>query len=129
MKIVDVNIVIHLFIEGTHSVVSKRLFNDDSNWVLPNIWFHEINNVLSTFVKQGGMPLTNAVDILKHSWSIFGESTFKVKMDDALINSVQYKISGYDAEYITLAQYYESKLVTLDKKLWSHIPRWAKLLE
>jgi len=129
MKVVDVNIVIHLFIDGTHSIDSRQLFQDDSNWILPNIWIHEMNNVLSTFVKQGGMPLTDAVGILKLSWRVFGKSTVKIKMDDALINSVQFKISGYDAEYITLAQYQDLPLITLDKKLCNLLPKWTELLQ
>ena len=128
MIAVDVNIVVHLFIEGSHSTESQSLFKKDSHWILPDIWIHEMTNVLSTYVKHGGMSLENGIKILNDALNYFADSTFSLSMAEVLSLSVNYNISGYDAAYIVLAKYNKIPLLTLDKKLSGLVPEYTRLL-
>ncbi len=128
MIVVDVNIIIHLFISGSHSKKARALYNSDPYWHVPDLWIHEMTNVISTYVKHGGMDMSDAKKILNNAFEYFGENTYTIPSQDVLALSVKYKISGYDATYIVLAAANEVPLVTLDKKLVAKVPDLTKML-
>ena len=63
MKAVDINIVVNLFIKGTHSVAAGKLFSSDGHWILPDLWVHDMTNVVATYIKQSGMALDDGEKI------------------------------------------------------------------
>ena len=127
MKAVDVNIVIYLFIQGRHSDSAGHLFDRDANWILPDLWIHEMTNVISTYIKQDGMNINNGEKILKAAYQYFGKTTYSLPMADVLHNSVKYNISCYDSAYITLAIAHDLPLITMDKKLAKKVPEFTEL--
>ena len=76
----DVNIVVYLFIQGRHSDSAGHLFDRDANWILPDLWIHEMTNVVSTYIKQDGMSTNNGEKILKSPRS--DEKTLKSPRSD-----------------------------------------------
>ena len=128
MIVVDVNIIVNLFIEGDHSTAAADLYEQDDQWYCPDIWIHEITNVISTYVKHGGLPPKKADQILNNAMAYFLDNTFSMPMTDVLKCSLKYNISAYDAEYIVLANINKTRLVTVDKKLNKAIPQRARLL-
>lgn len=87
-----------------------------------------MTNVLSTYVKHGGMALKGGIEILNDALNYFRESTYTLPMPDVLSISVNYKISGYDAAVIALAKSNKIPLITLDKKLSRLVPEYTQLL-
>ena len=128
MIVVDVNIIVHLFISGSHSQKAKNLYNADPEWRVPDLWIHEMTNVLSSYVKHGGVNLSKAKSILSNVYDYFGENTYSMNSQNVLEISVEYNISGYDATYISLAVANDVSLFTLDKKLAAKVPGIAKTL-
>ena len=97
MKVVDVNIVVNLFIKGTHSVAAGKLFSSDRHWILPDLWGHDMTNVVATYVKQSGMALDDGEIFLDSACQYFLETTYSLPMTVVLKTSIEYDISGYDA--------------------------------
>ncbi|MBC8322468.1 MAG: type II toxin-antitoxin system VapC family toxin [Candidatus Marinimicrobia bacterium] len=128
MIVVDVNIIVNLFIDGEHSPAATDLFEQDDQWYCPDIWLHEITNVMSTYVKHGGLSIKKADQILNNAIAYFLDSTFSMPMTDVLKCSIKYNISAYDAEYIVLAKINNTQLVTVDKRLNKAIPQLTRLL-
>ena len=128
MKAVDINIVINLFIEGTHSDATGKLFSSDRHWILPDLWIHEMTNVVATYVKQSGIALDDGEKILESACQYFLETTYSLPMTVVLKTSIEYDISGYDAAYIALARNNKVPLITLDKKLANKVPEFTEIL-
>ncbi len=128
MIVVDVNIIVNLFIDGDHSNAAADLFEQDDQWYFPDIWLHETTNVISTYVKYGGLSIKKADQILNNAMAYFLNTTYSMPMTDVLKCSIKYNISAYDAEYIVLAKINNTQLVTVDKKLNKAIPQLTRLL-
>jgi len=128
MIVADVNIVVNLFLEGNHSEKAGALYENDPNWVLPDIWIHEMTNVLSTYVKHGGLDRSMSMELLNSSLDYFLPATVSLPMDGVLACSLDYNISAYDAEYIYLAREKNIPLITVDKRLIRSIPDHTKSL-
>jgi predicted nucleic acid-binding protein len=128
MIVVDVNIIVNLFIEGEHTSAAVELYKQDDQWHCPDIWLHELTNVMSTYVKYGGLSPKKADQILNNAMAYFLDTTFSIPMSDVLKYSLKYNISAYDAEYIVLAKSKNARLVTVDKKLNKLIPQLTRLL-
>ncbi len=129
MIVVDVNILIHLFLNGSHTKNAQALYKRDPHWIAPDLWIHEMTNVISTYVKHGGMDLPAGKDILSCAFDYFGDNTFTVPSQDVLSISVEKNISGYDAAYIALAVANKVPLITLDKKLIKQVPEYTRHLD
>jgi predicted nucleic acid-binding protein len=128
MIVVDVNIIVNLFIEGEHTPAASDLYKQDDQWCCPDIWLHEMTNVMSTYVKHGGVSQKKAAQILNNALAYFLDTTFSIPVSDVLNCSLKYNISAYDAEYIVLAKSNKTRLVTVDKKLNKAIPQLTRLL-
>ena len=128
MIAVDVNIIVNLFIEGEHSPAAAELYEQGDQWYCPDIWLHEMTNVMSTYVKHGGLSQKKAGQILNNAMAYFLDTTFSMPMTDVLKCSLKYKISAYDAEYILLAKMNKTRLFTVDKKLNKLVPQLTRLL-
>ena len=128
MIVVDVNIIVNLFIEGEHTTAASDLYKQDDQWCCPDIWLHEMTNVMSTYVKHGGVSQKKAAQILNNALAYFLDTTFSISVTDVLNCSLKYNISAYDAEYIVLAKSNKTRLVTVDKKLNKAIPQLTRLL-
>lgn len=128
MIVVDVNIIVNLFIEGEHSTAAAELYEQNDQWHCPDIWLHEMTNVMSTYVKHGGLSQKKGEQILNNAMAYFLDTTFSMPMTDVLKCSFKYNISTYDAEYIVLAKMNKTRLVTVDKKLHSAVPNFTQLL-
>ena len=128
MKAVDINIVVNLFIKGTHSVAAGKLFSSDGHWILPDLWVHDMTNVVETYVKQSGMALDDRELFLDSACQYFLETTYSLPMTVVLKTSIEYDISGYDAAYIALARNNKVPLITLDKKLAKKVPEFTEIL-
>ncbi len=128
MIVVDVNIIVNLFIEGDHTPAAVELYEQDNQWYCPDIWIHELTNVMSTYVKHGGLSQKKVDQILNNAMDYFLDTTISMPISDVLKCSLKYNISAYNAEYIVLAKMNNTPLVTVDKKLNKSIPKLTRLL-
>ena len=122
MIAVDTNVVAYFFIRGEWTDAARRLWSRDSRWCLPELWRHEFLNVLATYVRHGGTDISTAHRIWLEAVDLLGSGEHAVDMTAALDLSVEWEISTYDAQFVTLAKSLVVPLVTEDRRLARAFP-------
>lgn len=89
----------------------------------------EFTNVLATYVRQNYMTLPDAQLILKKVTGLLGARLHSVSHEEVLQFACKYKVSGYDARYLAVAETVGRKLVTEDKKLLAAAPLLTQTIE
>ena len=128
MIVVDVNVLAYLLIPGKYTKGAEQVLEADSHWVAPRLWRSEFRNVLSTYVRSNLLELVDAVQLYQRAKGLIGSEEYEVETSDVLRLSKRSKCSGYDCEYIALAEFLDLKLVTADAKLSKAFPQRTRLL-
>jgi predicted nucleic acid-binding protein len=115
--VVDTNILAYLFIQGPRTGDASRLLGADPVWAVPELWRHEFLNVLATVGKGGG----GSLDSLSTIWAVASKDlegkTRPVNPFRALELALDLRVSGYDAQYLALAESLGVHCVTEDARL------------
>jgi len=122
MIVIDANILLYSLIEGDYTPQVQQLREKDTDWRTTPLCLHEILNVLATYQRRGVLTLTQCRKLLGHAERFIEVAQSEVEMDAALTVAAKYAITGYDAQYVTLAQSLNVPLITEDRKLREAVP-------
>ena len=122
MIVIDANILIYSLIECDYSPLVHKLREKDSDWRTTALCLHETLNVLTTYQRREVLTLTQCRKLLDHAGRFINIAQCEVEMDAALTVAAQYAITGYDAQYVALAQSLNALLITEDRKLRNAVP-------
>ncbi len=122
MIVVDANILIYSLIEGDYTSSVQNLRERDTDWRTTGLCLHEIVNVLATYQRRDILSLAQCKKLLDHAERFMKVAQCEVKMDAALTLAAKYAITGYDAQYVALAQSLNAPLITEDRKLRDAVP-------
>ena len=122
MIVVDANILIYSLIEGDYSPLVHKLREKDTDWRTTGLCLHEVLNVLATYQRRDILTLAQCKKLLDHAERFMKVAQCEVKMDAALAVAAKYVITGYDAQYVALAQSLDAPLITEDRKLREAVP-------
>jgi predicted nucleic acid-binding protein len=122
MIVVDANILIYSLIEGDYTPLVHKLRERDMDWRTTGLCLHEILNVLANYQRRDILTLAQCRKLLDHAERFMKVAQSEVKMDAALAVAAKYTITGYDAQYVALAQSLNVPLVTEDRKLREAVP-------
>ena len=125
MIVVDTNIIAYSLIEGEFTHWTRKLTALDSHWRLPSLWRHEFLNILAQYAQSDGCTLEEARMVWEKALKNFEPCEYPVDMSGALKIACTDKITGYDAQFIALAQSLEVPCVTEDKDLQKKFPHLA----
>lgn len=122
MIVVDANILIYSLIAGDNTKLVQKLREKDADWRTAGLCLHEILNALATYQRRDVLSLAQCKKLLEHAERFVQMAQCEVKMGAALAVAAKYAITGYDAQYITLAQSLDAPLITEDRKLREAVP-------
>jgi predicted nucleic acid-binding protein len=122
MIVVDANILVYSLIEGDYPQLVQKLREKDADWRTTGLCLHEILNVLATYQRRKVLTLAQCKKLLDHAERFMQVAQCEVKMDAALAVAAKYAITGYDAQYVALAQSLNAPLITEDRKLREAVP-------
>jgi len=88
----------------------------DADWRTTALCLHETLNVLATYQRRAVLTLAQCRTLLRHADSFVKVAQCEVEMDTALAAAAQCAITGYDAQYVALAQCLNVPLITQDRK-------------
>lgn len=130
MIVVDVNTVAYLFLEGEMTAYARIALQKDREWVVPALWRSEFQNILSTYIRRGLVPLSLALEILESAKLLLEHLEQHPDGSDVLRLAAESGCSAYDCEYVAVAESLRVPLVTSDRQLLKAFPRLAvSLLE
>jgi predicted nucleic acid-binding protein len=122
MIVADTNLVVQLTLRLAQTEQARNVYQRDSDWVLPELWRHEYLNVLANYLRFDHTPMETLLAAWQQATSLFKNSVKPVDMLQALRLAGDLNISAYDAQYLALAQTFDIKLVTEDRKLRKAAP-------
>ena len=122
MIVVDANILIYSLIKCEQSPLIAKLREKDADWRTTALCLHETLNVLATYQRRKVLTLAQCQELLGHADRFIKVAQCEVKMDMALAVAAEYAITGYDAQYVALAQNLNAPLITEDRKLQKAVP-------
>ena len=122
MIVIDANILIYSLIECDHSPLIHKLREKDVDWRTAGLCLHETLNVLATYQRREVLTLTQCRELLAHADRFIKVAQCDVEMEAALAVAAEYAITGYDAQYVVLAQNLNVPLITEDRKLRKAVP-------
>jgi predicted nucleic acid-binding protein len=126
--VVDTNVLAYLLIPGKYTNKAETLLAADADWAAPRLWRSELRNVLSTYVRNKLMLLSDAVALYRRAADIIGTDEYEVEALDVLRLSQSSGCSAYDCEFVALAEFLDIKFATADAKLAKAFPARALLL-
>ena len=125
MIVIDANILIYSLIECDYSPLIHKLRDKDSDWRTTALCLHETLNVLATYQRRKVLTFAQCRKLLDHADRFIKVAQCEVEMNTALAVAAKYAITGYDAQYVALAQSLNAPLITEDRKLRNAVPRIA----
>ncbi len=129
MIIVDTNIITYLYLPTDYTKFAEELLVKEPLWAAPCLWRSELRNVLALYIRKQIITFGQAIQIQSEAELLMAENEFKVNSIDVLTLVNNSSCSAYDCEFISLAQYLNTALITTDKKILSEFPLIAKSLQ
>lgn len=114
MIVVDVNVLSFYLIDGEHTPKAHILKEVDAEWIVPAFWCVEFQSILWKYVRFGGMPTEKALELLDQALAMFSANEAMPPPDMVLRNALNWGITVYDAQYVSLARQFGVCCVTED---------------
>jgi predicted nucleic acid-binding protein len=128
MIVVDVNILAFYVIEGDRTPQAHALKQRDGEWLVPSFWSVEFQSILWKYVRFGGMLAEVAQDILDRAITLFAPNEVTPAPDIVLRDALNWRITVYDGQYVSLARQYGVPCITADVALQKACPERVILL-
>lgn len=129
MIVADTNVISYLLLPTDYSDKASLLFQIDPDWIAPELWRSEFRNVLTLYLRQNIITLTQALALQDEAESLMNDREYTIP-SAAILNLVAGSTcSAYDCEFVALARQLAIKLVTQDKKLLREFPETAVSLD
>lgn len=126
MIVVDTNIISYLFISGERSQQAEQLLSLDPSWASPILWRSEFRSVLSQYLRKNILNLNEIILIIQQAEALLAGREYQVSSSHVMKLLSKSNCSAYDLEFIALAQYLNTPLITADKKILKEYPHIAK---
>lgn len=126
MIVVDTNIIAYFLIRGQHSQDVDRLLATDSHWVAPRLWLDEFINILCTYERNDVLTSNQVNERLDRAITLMDGCSFEIPSKRVLAIARRTRCSGYDSQYIALAEDLGIPLYTYDKRILQQCPEIAK---
>jgi predicted nucleic acid-binding protein len=129
MIVVDSNILIYLYLPNDQAknctAQAEVLQQSEAEWAVPMLWRSEFRNVLAGYIRRKTLSVDEACALQLEVESLLEDSEFEVDSRTVLELVRDSDCSAYDCEFVALAIQLNTKLVTMDKKVWRAFPDHA----
>jgi predicted nucleic acid-binding protein len=115
--VADANIVTYLMVEGPFTERARAAYALDADWRLPPLWRHQYMNALLVLVRAGEVATRDAQKRLLRGLRTFQRGEEEVSQRAAMRMAIRRRVSGYDAQYLALAQMHGVRCLTEDRLL------------
>ena len=122
MIVVDSNIIAYWLLPGEKMTEAEGVWQKDSNWIVPPLWKSEFRNILAQYLRHKKLSLSESQALLKEAEAILEHKAYEVDSDWVLRLVNKSSCSAYDCEFEALAQSFNLKLYTTDKRIIKEFP-------
>lgn len=128
MVVVDTNILAYLLIQDERTERARALLERDPDWHSESLAIVELLNVLATNMRVRHLSLRHAMIILEQAQAVVAEGLHSASHADTLALAARFKITAYDARFVSIAGELGVPLVTEDAKLRKAVPMLTQSL-
>lgn len=128
MIVVDTNVIAYFWLPGDFTSMAEVALRRDPDWIAPYFWRSEFRNVLATYVRAKQLKPGDAKTIYLNAETMLRGREYAVAGSAALDLAFSSNLSAYDCEYVALAEEFNCRLVTSDKKIVKAFAKKAILL-
>ena len=128
MIVVDNSVLVPAVLDADPTYLVRRAAARDAIWILPPLWQFEFTNSMTTLAKRRVVSPDVARAALVEARVLVHNRVVAVDQLDAFRFALSLDISGYDAQYIALADAYGVRCVTNDRQLAARAGHHAMLL-
>ena len=89
------------------------------------LWRSELRNVLAIYIRQKGLPVTEAVALMSIAERLLWGREFTVRSANVLECVARSRRSAYDCEFVALAMDLGIPLITTDEPIIDDFPKTA----
>lgn len=107
--------------EPVRSATARAVHQRDPGWTVPPLWASEVRHVRMKYVRSGALSVPEALDAVEALDVLV--AVRPVAHAEVLGAADTYGLSGYDAEYVALAERLGVPLVTSDKHVLTAVGR------
>ena len=125
MIIADTNIISYLLLPTSYTEMAEKLHKIDPVWSAPILWKSEFRNVLALYLRKEIISLNKALQLQETAESMIVQNEYDVPSSQVLALVNESSCSSYDCEFVALAQHFDTKLITEDKKILKEFPSTA----
>ena len=122
MIVVDVNTIAYLWIPGDMSQLAEQALTRDPHWVSSILWRSEFRNILAGYLRRGDLDQSAVDRCLNGAESQLAGHEYLVPSALVMGQVSASTCSGYDCEYVALAEDLSVTLVTSDKQVLREFP-------
>jgi predicted nucleic acid-binding protein len=120
--VVDTNLIVQAVLPGEVRETALAVAARDPGWVAPALWRSELRNVLATAMRVRGLRLSDAVEAFEAADQLVTDVDLGEFTEACLELAARGRISGYDAEFVLVAERLGRPLITADRKLAKAFP-------
>jgi predicted nucleic acid-binding protein len=128
MIVVDANVIIYRYIQGPFSALAHTLIQKDPDWRTASLWRYEFSKAIVTMVRNKLLSADDAHTALSVADSELTARESQVPQSQVMQAALRHGISGYDAQYVALAQILRLRCVSADARLVRKTPNICMLL-
>ena len=122
MIVADTSVIAHLVLPSPHTALAERLLGADLDWIAPILWRSEMRNVLALYLRKSLVTLEEALSLQAEAEALLQDREYEVGARDVLTLVDRSPCSAYDCEFVALAQSFDIRLVTMDRKVIDAFP-------
>jgi len=126
MIVADSNLIASCVLESEATAAALELRAKDPEWCMPRLWRYEVTNILATMIKAGRLEREVADGIQRRLVEVLQSGERDADPSSVLMLVEEFGISGYDAQFVALAQELGVPLYTQDKEILKKFPRLAR---
>ena len=129
MIVVDSNVIAYCWILGHRTELAQRVRLRDSEWHAPLLWRLELRGALAGYLWRDAIDADRAAAIMAAAESALAGREHLVSSGTVLRLAASSRLSGYDCEFVALAQSLAAPLVTEDRAVLKAFPDVALTIE
>lgn len=126
MIVVDTNVIAYFLMRGERSEAMDRLQRQDPNWIAPRLWLDEFLNVICTYERGGGIEMDQTAALLDDALALMDGCSYELPPERVLAVARRTGCSGYDSQFIALAEDLGLSLYTCDRRILQNCPDLAR---
>ncbi len=129
MIVADTSLIACLAMRNEGAELASAVCAADPVWAAPVLWRSEFRHALVKCIQRAGMSLDEAMWALQSAEEIMAGREYQVSSGRVLELAARSKCTGFDCEYVALAQDLDVPLVTADPQILKAFPKTAVSLE